>query len=362
MVGCLKGHASSLPNPWCRLTPSLRLDYPQSFSVWVAEDPTNSPDEPFCSVNVLMVHNKLSSPRYSLAGQSTSKLWLAAIKPPMYSVAIIPIWVGTAVAFAETRTIHGVIFSTFLMSAILIIAWLNLSNDVFDSETGVDVNKAHSVVNLTGNKSLVFWLGNLFLAAGILGIVAIAGWQRDFTVIAVVLLCCALGYSYQGPPFRLGYQGLGEIICFVTFGPMAVSAAYYSQAQTWSVNSLAASAIVGIATSLILFCSHFHQVEDDKAVGKRSPIVRLGTEKAAKLLSWLCGSIYALTVLFVLLGYFPLWTLLIFVSLPPARQLVQHVQQNHNQPEKVSNCKFIAVGMHFFSGLLLGLGFMLSAL
>ncbi|HAG79729.1 MAG TPA: 2-carboxy-1,4-naphthoquinone phytyltransferase, partial [Cyanobacteria bacterium UBA12227] len=172
----------------------------------------------------------------TLIKQPTSKLWLAAIKPPMYTVAVIPITVGTAIAFGETGIIHLGIFSTFLLSAILIIAWLNLSNDVFDSETGIDKNKAHSVVNLTGNKSLIFRLSNLFLAGGILGIGGIAWWQQDLTVIGIILLCCALGYSYQGPPFRLGYQGLGEIICFFTFGPMAVAAAYYSQTQSWSLN------------------------------------------------------------------------------------------------------------------------------
>jgi len=296
----------------------------------------------------------------SFVEQSNSKLWLAAIKPPMYSVAIIPIWVGTTVAFAETRIIDGTIFSTFLMSAILIIAWLNLSNDVFDSETGIDKNKAHSLVNLTGNKSLIFGLSNLFLVVGILGIFTIAWWQSDFTVIGLILLSCALGYSYQGPPFRLGYQGLGEIICFVTFGPMAVAAAYYSQAQTWSLNCLAASTIVGIATSIILFCSHFHQVKDDIAAGKRSPIVRLGTKRGAQLLPWFGNSVYAFTSVFVLLGIFPVWTLLIFASLPFALKLFQHVHQYHDQPEKVSNCKFIAVGMHFFSGLLLGLGFLIG--
>jgi 1,4-dihydroxy-2-naphthoate octaprenyltransferase len=205
-------------------------------------------------------------------------------------------------------------------------------------------------------------LSNFFLAVGILGIFAIAWWQRDFTVIALVLLCCALGYSYQGPPFRLGYQGLGEIICFVTFGPMAVAAAYYSQAQTWSLNCLAASIIVGIATSVILFCSHFHQVEDDAAAGKRSPIVRLGTKRGSQVLQWFGYSIYAFTGLFVLLGSFPVWTLLVFASLPVAIKLFQHVHQYHDQPEKVSNCKFIAVAMHFFSGMLLGLGFVLTGL
>lgn len=296
----------------------------------------------------------------TLISYPNPKLWLAAIKPPMYSVAVMPIWVGTAVAFAESKTIHSEIFSTFLSAAIFILAWMNLSNDVFDSETGIDENKAHSLVNLTGNKSLIFWLGNLFLGLGILGILAIAWWQQDLTVIGLVIVCCALGYSYQGPPFRFGYQGLGEIICFICFGPLGVTAAYYSQAQTWSQTSISASIIVGIATSLVLFCSHFHQVKEDLAAGKRSPIVRLGTATSAQLLPWFGGSIYALTGLFVILGIFPVWTLLTWASLPLALKLFRHVQQYHNQPEQVSNCKYIAVAVHFCSGLLLGLGFLLS--
>lgn len=293
---------------------------------------------------------------------SNRKLWLAAIKPPMYSVAIIPIWLGTLVAFAETQTLNGTIFLAFLISAILILAWMNLSNDVFDADTGIDKNKAHSLVNLTGNKLLIFWLANLFLGGGVVGLVAIAWLQQDLTVLGSILLACALGYTYQGPPFRLGYQGLGEIICFINFGPLVVAAAYYSQAQTWSLTSLLVSIIVGISTSLILFCSHFHQVEDDLAAGKRSPIVRLGTKKAAQLLPWFGGSIYVLTLLFVVLQVFPLWTLLIFASLPFALQLISHVSEYHDRPEKVSNCKFIAVNLHFWSGLLLGLGFLIPAI
>lgn len=287
------------------------------------------------------------------------KLWLAAIKPPMYSVAIMPICVGTAVAFAETHSVRINIFVTFLVSAILILVWENFSNDVFDSETGIDKNKPQSLVNLTGNKSLIFWLGNLSLGLGIIGIVAIAAWQQDPTVIALILLCCALGYCYQGPPFRLGYQGWGEILCFFSFGPLGVGAAYYSQTQTWSDVSLVTSIIIGVTTSLVLFCSHFHQVEDDIAAGKRSPIVRLGTQRGAQLLPWICGSIYALTVFAVILKLFPLWTLLIFASIPPAVRLCQHVGQFYDQPEQVSNAKFIAIGVHFWSGLLLSFGFLL---
>jgi 2-carboxy-1,4-naphthoquinone phytyltransferase len=172
-------------------------------------------------------------------------------------------------------------------------------------------------------------------------------------------LCAAIGYAYQGPPFRLGYHGLGEILCFIAYGPLAVSAAYYSQTQSWSKTNIAASIIIGIVTSLILFCSHFHQVKDDLVAGKRSPIVRLGTALSANLLPWICGGIYAFTSLCVILGIFPTWTLLSWLSLPFAIKLCHHVLEYHDQPEKVSNCKFIAVGLHFISGLFLGLGFML---
>ncbi len=293
---------------------------------------------------------------------SKQKLWLAAIKPPMYSVAIIPITVGTAAAFGETEIFDPKIFGTFLTSAILIIAWLNISNDVFDADTGIDKNKAHSLVNLTGNKSLMFWLANAFLALGILGIFLIAWWQKDVTVLGIILLCCALGYSYQGPPFRFGYQGLGEIICFFTFGPMAIAAAYYSQTQQFSWPSLIPGTIIGISTSIILFCSHFHQVEDDIAAGKRSPIVRLGTKLGSQVLTIVTIFVFALTLIFSLLGTISLWTLLIFLSLPIAYQLVTHVKQYHGQRDKVTNCKFIAVRLHFLSGMLLALGLIVPRL
>ena len=291
---------------------------------------------------------------------SRQKLWLAAIKPPMYSVAIMPIWWGSAIAWYDTQHLNWTIFLTFIGAAIAILAWENLANDVFDSDTGIDQKKHHSVVNLTGNRSLVFGLANLCLVAGIGGIGAIAFWQRDLMVLALVAACCVLGYCYQGPPFRLGYQGVGEILCFLAFGPLAVSAAYYSQTQAFSIGSLIASAVLGLTTSLILFCSHFHQVEDDLAAGKKSPIARLGTQRSAQLLPWLCGVIYTIIALLIFSGLAPLWSLLSLAGLPSAIHLCRHVGQYHNQPKRVMNCKFIAIALHFWSGLLFGLGYVLA--
>jgi 1,4-dihydroxy-2-naphthoate octaprenyltransferase len=43
------------------------------------------------------------------------------------------------------------------------------------------------------------------------------------------------------------------------------------------------SVLVGLTTTVILFCSHFHQIKGDTAAGKRSPLVRLGTEKGCQV-------------------------------------------------------------------------------
>ncbi|MEL6492099.1 MAG: 2-carboxy-1,4-naphthoquinone phytyltransferase [Cyanobacteria bacterium J06634_6] len=299
------------------------------------------------------------------------KLWLAALKPPMYCVAIMPICVGSAVAYAETGRFHWGTFLTFSLSAILLLIWENLSNDVFDAETGIDINKHHSLVNLTRNRSLIFGLGNAALLLGVLGILSISLWQRDLTVLAMVLSCCVLGYLYQGPPFRLGYQGLGEFLCFLSFGPLAVGAAYYSQTQQWSTQGwmgswhwhaglLPAALIVGIATTLVLFCSHFHQVEDDLNAGKKSPIVRIGTRRGAQLLPVACISVLLTVVVAILQGGLPISSLVLLGALPAALRLCRHVLTYHNQPEKVSNAKFLAIHFHFWSGALLTLALIVS--
>jgi 2-carboxy-1,4-naphthoquinone phytyltransferase len=291
--------------------------------------------------------------------QIDRKLWWAAIKPPMYSVAIMPIWVGSTLAFWHTGQSQPIIFGLFLLSAILILAWENLSNDVFDADTGVDVNKRNSLVNMTGRKDLILAIANGCLGLGLAGIGAIAAIQWDLTVLGLVLACCGIGYIYQGPPFRLSYKGWGEILCLVAFGPLACSAAYYSQTQSWAWNNLWASLIVGTATSLILFCSHFNQVDDDRAVGKLSPVVRLGSARAAALLPWICGGIYALLTIGVLAHLFPTWTLLGLASVPVAQRLCETIGRQYDQPQTLLRCRLIAVELHFWLGLLFGLGFLL---
>jgi 1,4-dihydroxy-2-naphthoate octaprenyltransferase len=192
-------------------------------------------------------------------------------------------------------------------------------------------------------------------------------WGSHPAVLLLVLLCCGLGYVYQGPPFRLGYQGLGEPLCWLAFGPLATSAALLVLAPAGSGEVPWQAALVlgagpALATSLVLFCSHFHQVEEDAAHGKRSPVVRFGTARAAALIPWFVGFTLALEWWPVAFGTWPPTALLSAVGLPAGWALIRLVRRYHDQPERISGSKFLALRFQAWNGLGLALGLALAPL
>jgi len=242
------------------------------------------------------------------------------------------------------------------------LIWENLTNDLFDDETGVDKYKFHSVVALTGNKTTVSRVAYFSLLLGLF-IIFILALNSNITVLFLVLICCFLGYLYQGPPFRLGYKGLGEPLCWIAFGPLATAAALIVVSPKSSFHSIpwGTALMIGagpaIATTLVLFCSHFHQIKQDAAVGKKSPLVVLGTHRAAKVLPWMVGLIFLLELLPVINKIWPINTLICLISLPSGIELIKLIKRHHNQPELIKNSKFLALRFQTINGLFLSLGF-----
>jgi 1,4-dihydroxy-2-naphthoate octaprenyltransferase len=292
-------------------------------------------------------------------------LWKAALKWPMYAVAVMPVLLAAGWRWGRGEAVRLDQLLLFLAAAVLLLAWENLANDVFDAETGVDTRgKPHSLVNLTGRRDRVALLANGALALGLL-LMALVAWRSTPLVLGLVLGCCGLGYLYQGPPFRLGYRGLGEPLCWLAFGPLATAAGLLALAPAtdaavpWRA-ALALGSGPALATTLVLFCSHFHQVEEDALHGKRSPVVQLGSRTAAALVPWFVASSLALQWAPVLAGVWPLTALLGAVGLAPARALIALLQQHHQAPERIVGSKFLALRFQTFNGLGLALGLALG--
>ena len=294
------------------------------------------------------------------------RLWKAAIKWPMYSVAVMPVLLAAGWWIGEQRSLAGLRSDQlllFLVAAVLLLLWENLSNDVFDADTGVDAEgKPHSLVNLTGRRDRVALLAHAALLLG-LALMVLVALRSSPLVLVLVLACCGLGYVYQGPPFRLGYRGLGEPLCWLAFGPCATAAALLALAPAGAMaaavpwrQAIELGGGPALATTLVLFCSHFHQVQEDAAHGKRSPVVRLGTARAAALVPWFVAASLAVQWAPVLVGAWPLTALLGVLGLPPAQALIRLLRQHHREPERIIGSKFLAIRFQALSGIGLALG------
>lgn len=291
----------------------------------------------------------------------------------MYTVALTPMLVGSAAGALAAGRWRLDACLQLILAAVLIIGWLNLTNDAFDFSTGIDVAKAESVVNLLGGTSdaqrMVLVVAHVLLLAawGVLRVLA----GHDPAVLYLLAGCIFAGYTYQGPPFRLGYLGLGEPICYVAW-TVAVAAAFHAQTggaggsrealmRLVDVRSLlpGAAALVALPTTLILLCSHFHQREEDMAAGKRSPVVRWGTAGVAKIVQALAGLFVVLHVVLQPLGLLP-WQAAFMglgAALPSARKLASFVGKHHANKKVSRRAKYVAVKMHFLHGLALAAGY-----
>jgi len=299
------------------------------------------------------------------------RLWKAAIKWPMYSVAVMPVLLAVGWRLAAGEPVRWSQAVGFLVAAVLLLLWENLSNDLFDADTGVDaVGKPHSVVALLGRKRPVRRLAWLALLLGLV-LMGLLALRSNGAVLGLVGISCAIGYLYQGPPFRLGYLGLGEPLCWLAFGPFATAAALLvlapaagpggDQPIPWAA-ALSLGSGPALATSLVLFCSHFHQVEEDAAHGKRSPVVRLGTARAAALIPWFVAGTLALEWMPVLKGDWPLTALLGGLGLPAGAALIRLLRQHHHEPARIQHSKFLALRFQALNGLGLSIGLSLAPL
>eukprot|EP00457_Paulinella_chromatophora_P010157 gb/GEZN01010248.1/.p1 GENE.gb/GEZN01010248.1/~~gb/GEZN01010248.1/.p1 ORF type:complete len:262 (+),score=-19.78 gb/GEZN01010248.1/:21-806(+) len=253
-----------------------------------------------------------------------------------------------------------------MLLQLLLLAWENLSNDVFDSDTGVDLNgKPHSLVNLTGSRSWVALLANGALVSGLL-IASLVAFRSSLNVMWLILACCGIGYAYQGPPLRLSYHGLGEPLCWLVFGPLATAAALmainplYEGGEIPWYSAFELGSGPAIATTLVLFCSHFHQVKEDFAHGKYSPVVRLGTGPAASLIPWFVSLTFAFEWWPILTGVWPITGLFSALGLPAGIELIRLLKDHHQEPKRIGNSKFLALRFQALNGVGLSLGLAVS--
>jgi 1,4-dihydroxy-2-naphthoate polyprenyltransferase len=297
------------------------------------------------------------------AAPSGARVWLLAARPATLPAAIVPVLVGTGAALHGAREIHERVFIPILVTALLIQIGTNFANDVADFHRGADTPERLGPLRVTQSGLLsprqvlqaTYITFGLALVIG-LYLVAFAGGGWPILIIGVV--CLVAGVLYTGGPWPFGYHGLGDLVCFICFGVLAVLGTAYLQAQTITPLDVWASIPVGCLVTAILIVNNLRDIDTDRRVGKRTLAVRLGTT-GTRVEYVLCVAVaYLVVVGMGSGGTIGSWWWLPLLTLPLAVWLVRFVSRAAGRP---LNQALKRTGqLHLLFGLLFGVALWLG--
>ncbi len=291
--------------------------------------------------------------------------WVTAVRPKTLSIAIVPVLVGSALAWTQTNSLNWLVIVAALVGATLIQVGTNLHNDAADFEKGADDPKTRVGPPRVTSQG---WLSAAQVRRAALICFALAGlvggyliWVGGWPIAAVGVASIAAGMAYTGGPRPIAYTALGEFFVFLFFGLVAVVGSYYLQTgkMTWSASL--AGIMVGMPAAAVLVVNNYRDLENDRRVGKNTLAVRIGRRASQ--------AEYALLMLlpFLLLPILPIaagsgwWLALPVAVFPWALALIRRFRSDSPGPLfnhlLASTAKFqLGFGLLLCMGLLIGHG------
>ncbi len=303
-----------------------------------------------------------ATPMENLTHPSPIQIWMMAARPRTLPAASAPVLTATAIAFAEGRFAAMPALAA-LLGALLLQIGANLANDVFDFHRGADTAERLGPTRVTQSGLLSprqvqagMWV--CFGLAALLGgyLIWLAGWP----VMAIGLFSILAAIAYSGGPLPFGYFGLGDLVVFIFFGPVAVAGTYFVQARQVSPAAWAASIPLGLLTTAILVVNNLRDIETDRKTGKRTLAVRIGAGATRWEYTLIVGAAFLTAPLMVTGGLAPVWILLSWLALPFAARLLRIVWNAQGRP---LNQALGGTGqLELIFGVLMGIGWVLAAL
>lgn len=195
-------------------------------------------------------------------------------------VSISGVLAGTALAIFH-KGFNLLPFLICLFFAILAQISSNFANEYYDFKNGLDRKGREGFrrgvtegdIKPESMKKATYL--TLILACCIGATLIIwGGWWLIFVGIAVGIFALA----YSTGPFPLSHNGLGEIAVVIFFGFVPVIFTQYVQTKFFYLDSptILTSAAVGLMAANVLIVNNYRDMEDDRAVGKRTSVVILG--------------------------------------------------------------------------------------
>ena len=227
---------------------------------------------------------------------------------------LLPYLMGSAWAYGIEHAFRPGIFWLGLLGILLAVVGVETFNEYFDSRMGTD-----RVFNPSDEDPIPDWV----LYAGIAAFAcafacgATLAWAGGWPVMLYTLLGGMAAIFYVGPPIRWVYRGLGETMIALSYGPWMTLGSVHLHTGRFSWGALAASFVPGfliMALAVVNAIPDFHQ---DRLVGKRNLVVRMGRRNGVYLYTGLAVLALAILAVGAAAGVFPLLALAAAVAAIP---------------------------------------------
>lgn len=143
----------------------------------------------------------------------------------------------------------------------------------------------------------------------------------EWWLFPVGVLIALFALAYSAGPYPLSHHGLGDVVVVLFFGIVPVVLTCYLQEGGWQglPLSLPVSVAVGLLAANVLIVNNYRDMEDDKAVGKRTTVVIFGRKVMGR-----CYLFFGFVAMAVM---YPVWVKLsIYSVVVPLFFLVLHLK------------------------------------
>ena len=268
---------------------------------------------------------------------------------------LLPYLLGTAWAYARLGELDGPLFWSGFGGVVLSVIGVEAFNEYFDSRMGTD--RVFNPDDLPPMSDAVLWLG-VAAFAGALAVGVYLTLRGGWPILAFALLGGAAAIFYVAPPIRWAYRGLGELVIALSYGPWMVLGSLYLQAHRVSWAALFASLVPGCLIMALAVVNAIPDYHQDRLVGKRNLVVRLGRRRAVWLYLALAASGLGVALVGVAAGIFPLACASALLALPLLVESGRTALATYETPRafvpavrRIVTCYLVAV-LLFTAGLL----------
>lgn len=287
------------------------------------------------------------------------KFWIQAFRLRTLPLALSSAILGSFLAYADGQ-FNPLVFGLAVSTTIFLQILSNLANDFGDSQHGTDnVNRLGPERTVQSGKISKIEMKQLIVVFVILsfisgGLLIFSGLQNSgsglillFFGLGIGSIIAAIKYTVGKNPY--GYSGLGDIFVFVFFGLLGVCGTYFLHTNHFEPLLLLPAASVGLLSAGVLNLNNMRDIDNDAASGKRTLVVRIGSQNAKLYHALLIVLSPVLSLVYVIRTWQSVYQLMFLLSVFPLGFHLYEVFKNH-VPDKLNNqLKILALTTFFFS-------------